>query len=117
MERSISGGSQQRPRPSNRLTTDGETLSLALFFYRATTLDPALLLLEIGTLLVQVFFHLAVTGVQLFLALLELLLLLRDLLLEHHPHLALHLLQLLFVERPLLFLLGGWVDLAEYSRV
>ena len=56
-------------------------------------------------------------GVQLLLALLQLALLLRHLLLEDHLHLRFHLLQLLLVQRTFLFLLHRRVDLLEDAGV
>jgi hypothetical protein len=99
------------------LATDREALSLALLFDRSARLDATLLLLELVLLLVQLFPHLAMTGVQLLFALLELVFLLLDLLLEDHLHLALHLLQLLLVQRAFLLLLGCRVDLLEDRRI
>ncbi len=57
------------------------------------------------------------TSVQLFFALLELGLLLRDLLLEDHLHLGLHLGELLLVQGALLLLLDGRVDLLEDAGI
>ncbi|KAI3475748.1 hypothetical protein L1887_62826 [Cichorium endivia] len=80
-------------------------------------LDAGLLLLELLALAVELLLHLAVAGVELLLALLQLALLLRHLLLEDHLHLELHLGQLLLVQRALLLLLDGRVDLLEDAGV
>ena len=65
----------------------------------------------------QLLLHLSVASVQLLLALLKFGLLFSDLLLEDHLHLGLHLSELLFVERTLLLLLDGRVDLLENAGI
>ena len=100
------------------LAAEREAALLAtLLLDRPAALDPVLLLFEFCPLSVELFLHLAVSGVQLFFALLELGLFLLDLLLEDHLHLELHLGQLLLVQRSFLFLLDGWVDLLEHTRI
>lgn len=100
------------------LASEGEaTLLLGRLVDGPSALDAGLLLLELLALAVELLLHFAVTGVELLLALLELALLLGDLLLEDHLHLELHLGELLLVQRALLLLLNGRVDLFEDARV
>ena len=98
-------------------SAERELVPLALLFQRSSALDAGFLLLEFASLSLELFFHLPMPGVQLFLALLEFALLLGNLLLEDHLHFALHLLQLLFVQSALLLLLDSRVDLLEHARV
>ena len=97
--------------------SQGETLPLGLLVQRPSALDSRLLLLELESVPIELLLHLAVAGVQLFFALLELGLLLGHLLLEDHLHLGFHLGELLLVQGALLFLLDGGVDLLEDAGV
>src|SRR3569833_1645393 len=115
----IVGGEGYRSNQASWLgLSKREALPLArASVYRPAALDPRLLLLELHALALELLLHLAVASVELFLALLELGLLLRHLLLEHHLHLGLHLVELLLVERSLLLLLLVVFDLLEHSRI
>lgn len=97
--------------------TKREALSLSFLFDGSSTFQAGLLLLQLRTLPFQLLLHLAVSGVQFFLALLQLALLLLDLLLEYHLHLCLHLGELLLVQSSLLLLLDCRVDLLEHAWV
>ena len=105
------------PEESRGNLAQRESLSLALLLERPSAFDPCFLLFKFLSLPIQLLLHLSVSCVQLFFALLELALLLRDLLLEDHLHLQLHLLEFRFVERALLLLLDGRVDLLEDTRI
>lgn len=113
---SVQNGEQSAGAPSKRgqvSLTKRELVSLALVFNGSALLEPLLLLFQVQPLLVELVFHLAMTGKQLLFTLLELALLLGNLLLENHLHLILHLLELLLVQSALLLLLHGRVDLDE----
>lgn len=99
------------------ILTQRELVSLSLLFQRAAALDPGFLLLELHALAFELLLHLAMTGIQLLFTLLQLALLLRNLLLEDHLHLSLHLRELLLVQAALLLLLDGWVDLLEHTWI
>lgn len=71
--------------------SQGETLALALLLQWTSALDALLLLLKFGALALELLLHFSVSGVELLFGLLELALLLRNLLLEDHLHLGLHL--------------------------
>lgn len=103
---------------ANRIgLSEGETLPLRFFLEGPSALNPRLLLLEFVALAIELLLHFAVTGIQLFFALLQLRLLLGHLLLEDHLHLGLHLGKLLFVEGTFFLLLDRRVDLLEDTRV
>ncbi len=101
-----------------RLTSQREFARLPpLLLDRSSTFDPPFLLLKLISLLVKLFLHLRVSGVQLLLALFELVLLFLHLLLEDHLHLRLHLRKLLLVQTPLLFLFDRRVNFLENARI
>lgn len=74
---------------------------------RSAALDPSLLILKLGTLLLKGILHFLVARVKLLFRLLELGLLLLHLLLEDHLHLGFHLRELSLVQDSLLLETGG----------
>lgn len=101
----------------SRGLSERESLPLAFFLDWSSAFDSGLLLLQFEPLALQLFLHLSVSCVKLFLTLLQFRLLFCHLLLEDHLHFGLHLGKLLLVERTLFLLLHCRVDLLEDAGV